>query len=59
MLTASITLTIKAVSTPATLVNFYETTQRIIPEACHLHTQELDNLESHSLTEIANRHTGF
>jgi hypothetical protein len=40
-------LMMEAVSTYETSVNFYETTQRNIPEGCHLHTHCHENLKSH------------
>jgi hypothetical protein len=37
---AHIVLMMEAVRTSETLVNFYETTRRNIPEGCHLETAE-------------------
>jgi hypothetical protein len=42
-----ITLLMEAVSTSETSVYFYTTTQRNIPEGCHLHTRRRGNLNSH------------
>jgi hypothetical protein len=39
-----------AVSTSETPVNFYQTTQRNIPENSHLHTHRRENLKSHQDT---------
>jgi hypothetical protein len=39
-------LMMEAVSTSETPVNFYETTQRNIPEDSHLHTRCRENLKS-------------
>jgi hypothetical protein len=44
-----IALTMEAVSTFKTSVNFYEITLRNIPEDDHLHTLRHDNLKSHAL----------
>jgi hypothetical protein len=52
VLTASIiiALMIEAVSTSETSVNFYQTTQRNIPEDGHFHTERRKNLTSHNVT---------
>jgi hypothetical protein len=36
-----------ALSASETLVNFYQTTCRNIPEGCHLHTRRFENLKFH------------
>jgi hypothetical protein len=43
-----IALMIEAVSTSKKSVNFYEATQRNIPEDSHLHTRRRENLKSHN-----------
>jgi hypothetical protein len=43
----AITLMMEAASTSETLVNFYRTTRRAIPEDCHLQTRRRENLKSH------------
>jgi hypothetical protein len=45
-------LIMEAVSISEKFVNFYQTTQRNIPEDSHLHTRSRENLKSHR--EIAN-----
>jgi hypothetical protein len=45
-----ITLMMEAVSTSETLVNFYQTTERNIPEDSHLHTSHHENLKFHFRT---------
>jgi hypothetical protein len=42
----AIALMMEAVSTSETSVNFYQTTQRNIPEDSHLHTRHRKNLKS-------------
>jgi hypothetical protein len=44
-----IALMMEAASTSETLVNFYQTAQRKIPEEGHLHTRRRENLKSHTL----------
>jgi hypothetical protein len=38
----------EAVSISETSANFYQTSQRNIPEGCHLHTRRRENLEYHN-----------
>jgi hypothetical protein len=38
---------LEVASTSETLVNFYQTTRRNIPEYIHLHTRRRENLTSH------------
>jgi hypothetical protein len=45
----AIALMMEAVSTSETLVNFYQTTRRNIPEDSHLHTRR-DNLKSYLIS---------
>jgi hypothetical protein len=40
----------EAVRPSETSVNFYETTQRNIPEDSHLHTRRRENLNSHLIS---------
>jgi hypothetical protein len=42
-----ITLMMEAASTSETSVNFYQTTQRSIPEDSHLHAHSRQKLKSH------------
>jgi hypothetical protein len=51
LLTAHITLMMKAASTSGTSVNFYQTTRLNIPEDSHLHIRRRENLKSHQPTE--------
>jgi hypothetical protein len=44
-----IALMMEAPSTSETLVNFYQTTRRNIPEDNHLRTHRRENLKSHRL----------
>jgi hypothetical protein len=46
---AIIALMMEAASTSKTLVNFYQTTQRNIPEDSHLQTRCCEDLKSHLL----------
>jgi hypothetical protein len=39
----------EAARTPETLVNFYQTSRRYIPEDSHLHTHRRENLKSYSV----------
>jgi hypothetical protein len=39
-------LMMEAACTPETLVNFYQTTQRYVPEDSRLHTRRRENLKS-------------
>jgi hypothetical protein len=52
VLTASIirSIMMEAVRISETSVNFYETTQRNIPEDSHLHTRRLENLKSYQIS---------
>jgi hypothetical protein len=43
-----IVLMMEAASTSETPVNFYQTTQRNIPEDGHLHSRRRENLKSHN-----------
>jgi hypothetical protein len=43
----AIALMMDAASTSETSVNFYQTTQRNIPEDSHLYTRRRENLKSH------------
>jgi hypothetical protein len=45
-------LTMEAESTSETLISFYQTTRRNIPEDSHLHTRRRENLKSHMLKPI-------
>jgi hypothetical protein len=47
--TIAIALMMEAESASQTPVNFYETTQRNIPEDRNLHTRRRENLKSHHL----------
>jgi hypothetical protein len=49
---SSISLMMEAVSISETLVNFYETTLRNIPEDSYLDTRRRENLKSHKVTNI-------
>jgi thiamine phosphate synthase YjbQ (UPF0047 family) len=44
---AIIALTMEAIRTDETSVNFHETTRRYIPERCHLNARRRENLNSH------------
>jgi uncharacterized paraquat-inducible protein A len=43
-----VTLMMEAVNTSEISANFYETSQRNIPEDCHLHTHHHENLNSYN-----------
>jgi hypothetical protein len=46
LLTIFIALMMEAANTSETLLNFYQTTRRNIPEDSHLHTRRRENLKS-------------
>jgi DNA-binding Lrp family transcriptional regulator len=46
---ANICLMMEAVSTTETVVNFYQTTWRSIPEDIHLHTRRREKLKYHHI----------
>jgi hypothetical protein len=43
---------IRAMITSETSVNFYQTTQRNIPEGSHLCTRRRENLKSHQMVTV-------
>jgi hypothetical protein len=45
-------LIMEAVSTSETSVNFYQISERNIPENSHLHNRRRENLKSHSSNEL-------
>jgi hypothetical protein len=52
------TLMMETASTSETLVNFYQTTRRNIPEDSHLHIRHRENLKSHKVKKVARGEQG-